>query len=128
MTSRTVFDASALLALLYEEKGADKVLRRISHACISTVNLTEVASRMIHKGEPQEEVLPRLQALDIAIVEYDETQALLAAKLYSKTRSKGLSLADRACLALAITHKLPVLTADKAWASLKLGVKIETIR
>ncbi len=123
-----VFDASALLALLYEEKGADVVLRYLSRAIISSVNFTEVATRMIHKGEPEAEVLPRLDVMGVDVVDYNKSLALQAAIIYPKTKTKGLSLGDRACLALAMTHKLPVLTADRTWKSLKLGVKIEVIR
>ncbi len=123
-----VFDASALLALLYKEKGAEVVLLHLDSAVISSVNFTEVATRMIHKGEPIAEVVPRLDVMGVEVVDHTKSLALLAAEIYPDTKPHGLSLGDRACLALAMTHKLPVLTADRTWKSLKLGVKIEVIR
>lgn len=123
-----VLDASALIASIYEEQGAQIVDRYLPHAMISTVNLTEVASYMVRGGMPIESTQELLKDLSLTIAPYDEDQALLAAKLLPVTAPKGLSLGDRACLALAIMRNLPVLTADKAWKSLDLDVKIEMIR
>ena len=62
------------------------------------------------------------------LVAFDGEQAREAARLRVKTRSLGLSLADRATLALARLRGLPVLTTDRAWRSLRLPIKVEVIR
>jgi len=128
MVKPIVLDASALIASIGEEKGAEVVDRYLPHAMISTVNLTEVASYMVRKGMPMDELSELLKDLSLNIVVYDEEQALLAAALLPKTSPKGLSLGDRACIALAMTQNLPVLTSDKAWKTLDLDVKIEVFR
>ena len=129
-----VLDASALLALVYDEDGSDRVepaLRR--GALISTVNWAETLSRMAELGETIDIAEPRVRTIigrigTLTVVPYDEAQALATARLRTRTRSLGLSLADRACLALGRLHRLPVLTTDRAWRSLRLSVKIEVIR
>ena len=129
-----VLDASALLALVYEEAGANRlepVLRR--GAMMSTVNWAEALSRMAERGEPVDESIPRVQQAlatlgSLTIVAFDEAQAAQAARLRVVTESFGLSLADRACLALGRLRRLPVFTTDRAWRSLRLAVKIEVIR
>lgn len=102
--------------------------RYLSQAVISTVNLTEVASYMIRNGMAIDEVSGLLTGLALTIVAYDTQQALIAAGLVPVTASRGLSLGDRACLALALQQNLPVLTADRAWQKLDVGVNIELIR
>lgn len=128
MKKQIIMDASALIALISEEKGMEIVEKHLAHAQISTVNLTEVASFLIKQGMLQNEAIELLKDLSLTAVDYDEFQAFLAASLIKQTASKGLSLADRACLALAIQRDLPVLTADKVWAELHLPVKIKVIR
>ena len=128
MSKAVVLDASALIASIYTEKGATIIDRYLPHALISTVNLTEVASYMIRQGVPIEEVSELLKDLSLDIIAYDEEQALLAGELLPKASPKGLSLGDRACLALGLSKKLPVLTGDKVWKSLDLDVKIELFR
>jgi ribonuclease VapC len=125
---RIVIDSSALLALIYEEKGYDIVEPYLQHAVISTVNLTEVVSYLTEKGMDIKEARLLLEDLAIEIVPYDDEQAFLAGELRKKTKLKGLSLGDRACLALAMVEELQVLTADKAWADVKVGVKVKLIR
>lgn len=126
--ARIVLNASALIASINEEKGAEIVDRYLAHAMISTVNLTEVASYHVRKGMPMDEFAELLKDLALNVIEYDEAQALLAACILPKTSPKGLSLGDRACIALAMTRNLPVLTADSVWKTLDLDVKIETFR
>ena len=129
-----VLDSSALLALAYDEPGADRVepaLRR--GALISTVNWAEALSRMIERGEAIDAAAPRIRTkIDelgtLSIVPYDETHAVETARLRLRTESLGLSLADRACLALGRIRRLPVFTTDRAWRSLHISVKIEVIR
>jgi len=128
MTEKVILDASALIALIYQEKGYEIVEEYLANAEISTVNLSEVGAYLIKKDIPSKEVSDLLQDLALNIIDFDESQSLLAAELISKTASKGLSLGDRACLALAIIKNRPAITADKIWGSLQLGIKIHLIR
>jgi ribonuclease VapC len=125
---RIVLDSSAILAMVYAEKGADLVEDHISHSVMSTVNVAEIASLMIEKGFTINDTKDLLNSLKIEVIPFDEDQAFIAAGLREKTRSRGLSLGDRACLALALVRELPVLTADRAWDSLDIGVDIKLIR
>ena len=126
--SRVVLDASALLALLNDEKGADKVRELLPDALISTVNLAEVVTRLSLLGMPAEQTREILTLLGLEIVPFDEEQAFLTGLLVAKTHSLGLSLGDRACLALANVTSTTAVTADRVWKELKLGVKIQLVR
>lgn len=129
-----ILDASALLAVVYEEAGINRVEPALRHgALISSVNWAEAISRMAERGQPVSEALPRIQATIstlgvLTIVPFDEQQAVEVARLRVLTKALGLSLADRACLALGRLHRLPVLTTDRAWRTLRLSIKIEVIR
>ena len=129
-----VLDASALLALVYEEAGADRLEATVRRgALISSVNWAEALSRMAELGEPVNESVPHVRVAiaaigTLTIVPFDEVQSLEVARLRPLTKPLGLSLADRACLALGRLNHLPVLTTDRAWRSLRLSVKIEVIR
>ena len=126
--SRAVLDASAVLAVLQSEPGADRVLALEDKPCISAVNYAEVLSKLLHGGLEETAMKQRILQVASEVLPFDEAQAHACAVLRPLTRVHGLSLGDRACLALAQSLKLPVLTADKAWARLKIGVKIEVIR
>lgn len=126
--SRVVLDASAILALLRGEPGAEKVQEAISDSLLSTVNLCEVLYICVQKGITLEEARYRLQILPTKLVTFDEQQATIAASLQAATLKQGISFADRACLSLGLSHRLPVLTADKAWRKLKLDVEVLTLR
>ncbi|HEY3344022.1 MAG TPA: type II toxin-antitoxin system VapC family toxin [Anaerolineaceae bacterium] len=128
MSNQVVLDASALLALLNEEKGAQYVQDRLAGALISTVNLAEVVTRLTAIGMPQDEISDTLTLLGLEAAPFDEIQAYQAGFLYPVTHSLGLSLGDRACLALAKSVNLPVLTADSAWKNLDVGTQIQLIR
>lgn len=123
-----VLDSSALIAVLFEESGADKVEQHLSGALVSSVNLTEVIAGMMRYGNAPRETQKILQTMAISVADYDEAQAVIAAEILPLTKSKGLSLGDRACLALAISRKAPVLTADRAWRDLSVGISITVIR
>lgn len=123
-----VLDASALLALIFEETGADVVAASARLGVISAVNYSEVIARiMAIKGDARkaDEAVSRLE---IDVVPFDAAMAHRAAVLRESTKHLGLSLGDRACLALGITVESPVLTADKDWARLSLGIDIRLIR
>ena len=122
-------DASALLALIFREKGADYVRDRLPLCRISAVNLAEVASRLYDRGMPKVEAAELIHATGVDCVPFDARQALASASLRRKTRAFGLSLGDRACLALAGTGKLTALTADRIWtdAGPAAGVDVDLI-
>lgn len=123
-----VLDASAVLALLHREVGADIVLRHLDDALVSAVNLAELGARLADHGMPEAEIKEVAEAVGLEIAPFDESQAYASAFLRSATRAKGLSLGDRACLALAKARGVPALTADRAWAELDLGVDVRLIR
>ncbi len=121
-------DASAVLALLNEEEGAGEVESMLGRALISTVNFSEVVGKLVLQRVPAAKAAETVGALDLEIVAFDREQAEVAASLAGKTHRLGLSLGDRACLALAAVRKVPVLTADRAWKKLELGISIRLIR
>jgi PIN domain nuclease of toxin-antitoxin system len=123
-----VLDASAILALLKREQGADRVKAVLDQAAICAVNVAEVQSKLVVGGLSCQAAEARIRFLGCIILPFDEEQAIEAGSLIAQTRSLGLSLGDRACLALAIDRKATVYTTDKAWKSLNLGIKIEVIR
>jgi PIN domain nuclease of toxin-antitoxin system len=123
-----VLDSSALLAALWAENGADAVVRRGHSAFISAVNYAEVLAKATDRGAAPDRAEEVLGLLSLAVVPFDREQAAVSASLRRATRPSGLSLGDRACLALAHTRGLPVLTADRAWVAVDIGVTIELIR
>lgn len=125
--SSCVLDASAALAVLKGEPGGLAVLASGSSQ-ISSVNLAEVYGRLIQLGMQHSPAWEAAHTIADEIVMYTQEQARLTAELLPRTRALGLGIGDRACLALAIERKLPVLTADRAWKSLRLGVDIRVIR
>jgi PIN domain nuclease of toxin-antitoxin system len=124
-----VLDASALLALLNNEPGADKLTPELlSNATSSTVNLAEVQTKLVSEGgNPDEAWEDTLSPISEA-APFTTEHARIAGTLVAQTRSLGLSLGDRACLALGMMLKAPVYTADKSWKNLKLGLQIHVIR
>ena len=123
-----VLDASAVLAVLLTEDGAENVLRQVGGASISSVNRCEVGTRLLDLGGSVEESNRRFNGLALDVIPFDAEQAADAAALRLVTRHRGLSLGDRACLALARAQGRAVLTGDRNWEGLKVGVVIELIR
>jgi ribonuclease VapC len=127
--SEFVLDASALLALLNEEEGAELVQECLPQAIISTVNLAEVVTRLAAIGMPEAEIRETLGILGLEVIPLDEEQAFQIGLIYPKTKSLGLSLGDRACLTLAGARGVPAVTADRAWGKLPdLGTSIKLVR
>ena len=124
----TVLDATALLALLNDEPGAESVAGYLSEAAISAVNLAEVIGKLAEKGMPEADIHTALAALGLDIVPFDEDLAYRVGVLHPHTKKLGLSLGDRACLALGQHLSRPVLTADRIWSRLKIGVEVVNIR
>jgi ribonuclease VapC len=125
---RHVMDASAIMAMLLMEAGSDKVASVLDHGVLSAVNLAEAVAKLTQKGMPLSEANRMVRALQLEIISFDAKQALVCAALLSPTTPLGLSLGDRACLALAQRMNLPVMTADRIWAKLNIGVEIKLIR
>lgn len=126
--ARVVLDASALLALLNDEPGARVVEEALPEALLSAVNLAEVASILVGGGMEESGVRNLLLDLGLTVVVFDEAAAFGTAALRPATKALGLSLGDRACLALARAEGVPALTADRAWTKAEVGVKVELIR
>lgn len=129
--NKVVLDASALLALINSEKGADKVEPLIGRIVMSSVNITEVASKIydLLGSNNEEQCKLSIEPFIHSIIEFDKTQSYLTAALKNQTKHQGLSLGDRACIALGITLDLPIYTADKVWSELKIpNAKIHLIR
>jgi len=127
--SKIVLDASALLAVLNQEPGAEKLTPELlGEGVASTVNLAEVQTKLVREGADPDE------AWDLAIASvpraepFTSEHAKIAGSIVKQTRPLGLSLGDRACLALAVALKAPVYTTDGEWKRLKLGIGIHVIR
>ena len=123
-----VLDTSAFLAVFKNEPGADKVAA-VMHDCVmSSVNAAEVYSKLTEWGMPEAMRDQAFALVPARIIDFDAGLARLAGDLRAQTRSRGLSLGDRACLALARREGLPAVTADRAWAEVDTGVRISLIR
>jgi ribonuclease VapC len=123
-----VADASAVLALLQQEPFAGLDRRRLFGAIISAVNLSEVLEKLRSGGLDEPGADEAVARLDLQVIDFDTSLARAAAYLRPQTRRAGLSLGDRACLALGRKLGCPVVTADRAWAQLDVGVEVILIR
>jgi ribonuclease VapC len=127
--SRIVLDASALLAVLNQESGSEQLTAELlSEAAASTVNLAEVHSKLVVRGGSPEDSWETAIGLIREPVAFTAEQAKLAGDLVSQTQPFGLSLGDRACLALGISLNAPIYTADRSWKKLKVSARIHVIR
>lgn len=123
-----VLDASVVLAAIFGELTADEAEYWLLEACISTVNLAEVVTKLSERGFSPETIANGIANFNLEAIPFDRGQAERAGLLRSDTRHLGLSLGDRACLATATELDLPAATADRSWAELDLGIAIEVIR
>lgn len=123
-----VLDASAVIALINQEPGADVVDAVLDEAVISAVNLSEVISVLIDAGFEFDRARAIVRRIGLPVIAFDEPQGLEAGGLRAITRAAGLSLGDRACLCLAQQREAPALTADRRWAKLPLKSEIRLIR
>ena len=126
----SLLDASAMLALVFKEPGAEVVVEALrSGVCMSSVNAAEVAARLHEEGWQAPQVALVFDELGVRVLPFAVDVALLSGRYRAATRSLGLGLGDRACLATARIQGCPLLTADRAWAELDLeGVEVRCIR
>src|SRR5829696_4208782 len=123
-----VLDASAILAAINSEAGAHVVMAALPDGIVSTVNLAEVISKLIEKGSSREQVRDILDELMLTTADFDGDLAERCGHLRATTRAHGLSLGDRACLALAERLNVPAITGDHRWSDLQIGITINLIR
>jgi ribonuclease VapC len=125
-----VLDASALLCLINGEPGAERVARVLPQAVISPVDLAAVIAKLNELGANADTARALLAPLHLSVVPFDETMAFATGALRAATGGQGLSLGDRACLALAISRGATALTTDKAWADVgeSVGEVVEMLR
>lgn len=128
MPDVVVLDSSAILAVFFNEPGAEIVLPILDGALLSTINLAEVHTRMLDRGASTQQAWNWITRLQCEVCYFTNAHARAAAELRPATRPFGLSLGDRACLALAIERKATVYTTDKVWKKMSLGIEIEVIR
>ncbi len=122
--SKIIFDASALIALFAKENGYQTIKIHMKDAIISSVNIAEVYKYCIEtQNLAQNDARKLIELADIKIIDFCHEQALISSTIIHKTKAYGLSLGDRACIALALFKNHPILTCDKIWEKLDLSVK-----
>lgn len=127
--NRVVLDASAILAFIQGEPGSEKLTPQLLSAAVcGAVNLAEVHGKLVSRGWSVDEAWDDATSPIQEVIPFDLSQARLAGGLVAHTRTIGLSLGDRACLALALTLEAPVYTTEQAWKKLKLEVPVHVIR
>jgi PIN domain nuclease of toxin-antitoxin system len=123
-----VLDASALIAFLRAEPGADIVEKALSGAVISAVNYSEVLKKTIERGGTGDAAASFVRGLSVAVIPFDEVLAAVSAGLYLQTKEHGLSFADRACLALGVQRNCKVITSERRMGLVALPIKVKLIR
>ena len=124
-----VLDASALLAVSKGERGADFVMDLINtkECVISSVNMAEVGTRLLDLGLPVHELARGFAQFGVDVIDFNREQALACAALRTITKSAGLSLGDRACIALAQLMQGCVVTSDRAWLDIAETTQIKVL-
>ena len=126
--NRILFDASALLTIIQQEKGIELLENVASQAIINSVNYSEVISVLIRKGMPQEIALDTISSSITEVIPFLRVEAELAGKMISETSKLGLSFGDRACLATGLLYGLEIYTTDTTWKELNLkGLKLKLV-
>jgi ribonuclease VapC len=128
VTTKVILDASAILAVVHEETGAEVVIEALNDAWISAVNYAEVITKLVERNVAPALAIEAVQKLGVRVVDFDINLARRVGLLRAITKQSGLSLADRACIALAEREQAPVLTGDRNWSNLSLGIDVRLIR
>ena len=128
MNNKAVLGSSALLAFINQENGSEVVERYLPDAIMSSVNIAEVVAVLSLVDIPEDIIISIINDLSIEIIDFDQEQAIHTGFLRKKTKAAGLSLGDRACINLASSGGLAVVTADKIWDTLGLENNIVLIR
>ena len=123
-----VLDASALLAFLHEEPGGERVSPVLEGAYVSAINWSEILQKSLQRGVNIDGMQQEFTEVGVIFEPFTPEQAETAARMFTRTCNFGLSLADRACLALAADKGARVMTADRAWRGIGLDIEIELIR
>lgn len=123
-----VLDSSAFIALILNEPGSDVVAANLEGAIMSAVNVSEVGAKMLERGATLDLVQTEIRAAEITVVPFDTAHAIETARLRPATKEHGLSLGDRACLALAIRTNRMALTSDQEWTEVGLDLDIRLFR
>ena len=118
--NKVILDSSALLALIKNEEGSPVVEELLGNIVMSSINVSEVASILLDSEMSVEQVSKAIEPFIDSIIAFDFEYSILCAALRRSTKHLGLSLGDRACISLGIKLGLPIYTADKIWAELKL--------
>ena len=127
--NRIVLDASAILAIIGSEPGHESLTPELlARAVASAVNLAEVQAKLVSRGWTPEEAWEDATSPIQEVLAFSQEHARLAGDLVIHTRRLGLSLGDRACIALGIALNAPIYTAEKIWKTLKVGAPIHVIR
>lgn len=126
--AKAVLDSSAVLAVLNNETGSQIVTAILNDALISAVNHAEVISKLVEQGATLEQARAMLRIIDIGVVEFDRATAERVGELRAATKRLGLSLGDRACIALAEQKNAPALTGDRRWVGADCRAQIRLIR
>lgn len=121
-------DASAVLSFLKSETGHDVVRKHLYQSTISAINVGEVLSKQIAHGMSLDKSMSQLARLRMRVVPHEYEHAVAVASLHNQAKQFGLSYADKACLGLAMLEQRPVLTADRSWANMDIGVELTLIR
>lgn len=124
-----ILDSSALIALLTQEKGYEKIVEILPQSVMSSVNVAEVAKFLKERNKlDDEQIQNTIYSLIDQIFPFDDKLAFVSANIIEKTKPFGLSLGDRACIALGLYTSYPIYTSDKAWSKLELDCNIHLIR
>ena len=126
--SEYVLDASALLTILNQEPGKERVEAILGQAMVSTVNVAETIGKLLDAGMTGADARSSVELLHLEVIDFDMEMARIAGSLKQSTKKLGLSLGDRCCLALGIVRGSIVVTADRLWSRLRLGIQVEVLR
>jgi PIN domain nuclease of toxin-antitoxin system len=123
-----VLDASAILAVLNGEPGAETISPLLTHGLVSSVNYAETLAKLAEQGSSDENARQAILDLGVDVVDFDRSLADRSGELRPLTRHRGLSLGDRACIALGEREGVPIVTADRTWRDVLPGLDIRVVR